>query len=146
MTLLDANAFVALLRREPGGPEVAELVRGRGCATPAPCVAEVVDRLIRRHGISAGALAERLGPLLDESIVVLEVDSRVAWRAGEIRAGHYQRKTSALSLADCVLLATAGPDDEIATSDRAVAAVCHELGIGVIPLLDSGGRRPERAP
>jgi PIN domain nuclease of toxin-antitoxin system len=142
LTLLDANAFVALLRREPSAPEVAELLRSRSCATPAPCVTEVVDKLVRRHGIAPGDLAERLGPLLDESIAVVAVDSQTAWRAGEIRAFHYHRKTACLSLADCVLLAAAGPDDEIATSDRAVAATAHRLGIGLIPLLDSKGKRP----
>ncbi|MGE5282537.1 MAG: PIN domain-containing protein [Chloroflexota bacterium] len=142
MTLLDANAFVAVLRREPGAMEVAELLRNGECATPAPCVAEVVDKLVRRHGIAVGDLAERLGPLLEGSIAVLAVDSQIAWRAGEIRAAHYHRKTSALSLADCVLLAAAGPDDEIATSDRAVATAAHRLGIGLIPLLDSNGERP----
>lgn len=142
MTFLDANAFVAVLRREPGAPEVATLLRGRACATPAPCVAELVDKLVRRHGIKAGDLAEKLAPLFAESIAVVAVDSDIAWRAGEIRASHYHRKTAALSLADCVLLAAAGPDDEIATSDRAVAATAHRLGIGLIPLLDSKGERP----
>lgn len=142
MTLLDANAFVAVLRREPGGPEVADLLRSRECATPAPCVAEVVDKLVRRHEIPAADLAEKLGPLFEESVAILAVGSQTAWRAGEIRAIHYHRKTAALSLADCVLLAAAGPDDEIATSDRAVATTAHRLGIGLIPLLDSTGERP----
>lgn len=143
MTLLDANAFVALLRREPGGVEVAELIRSDSCATPAPCVAEVVDKLIRRHGIDSESLAEKLKPLLAESVVVLGIDAPTAWRAGEIRAAHYHRKTTKLSLADCLLLAAANSDDKIATSDRAVAATANRLGIDLIPLLDSKGRRPE---
>jgi predicted nucleic acid-binding protein len=102
----------------------------------------VVDKLVRRHGIAAGDLAQRLGPLFEESVAVLAVNSQTAWRAGEIRAANYHRKTAALSLADCVLLAAAGPDDEIATSDRAVAATAHRLGISLIPLLDSKGERP----
>ncbi len=85
---------------------------------------------------------ERLGPLLDESVAVLGVGSGAALRAGEIRAAHYHRKTSALSLADCILLAAAGLDDKIATSDRAVAATARRLGIDLIPLLDSKGERP----
>lgn len=105
-------------------------------------MAEVVDKLVRRHGIDIEALAEKLNPVLDESIAVLEIDATTAWRAGEIRAAHYHRKTSALSLADCLLLAAAGPEDEIATSDRAVAATARRLGIGLIPLLDSNGERP----
>jgi len=105
-------------------------------------VAEIVDRLTRRWGSSTEEIAQQLGPLIDESITVLRIDSGVSWRAGEIRASHYRRKTVALSLADCLLLAAAGPDDEIATSDRAVAVTAHRLGIGLIPLLDSKGERP----
>jgi len=104
-------------------------------------VAEIVDRLARRWGSSKDEIAQQLGPLIDESVTVLGIDSRIAWRAGEIRASHYRRKIAALSLADCILLAAAGPDDEIATSDRAVAVTAHRLGIGLIPLLDSTGER-----
>lgn len=103
---------------------------------------EIVDKLARRWGSSEEQIARQLGPLIDESVTVLSIDSQTAWRAGEIRAAHYRRKAAALSLADCVLLAAAGPDDEIATSDRAVAATAHRLGIGLIPLLDSKGERP----
>lgn len=99
--------------------------------------------MIRRWGASADEAADQVGPLVDESVSVLPVSSATAWRAGILRAQHYDRKTADLSLADCVLLATAGPEDEIATSDGAVAKTAHGLGIGVIPLLDSSGRRPE---
>ncbi len=98
--------------------------------------------MIRFHSADPKHLAERLGALIDESITVLEVASGAAWRAGEIRAAHYHRKTAALSLADCVLLAVVGPGDEVATSDGVVAATAIELGIGVIPLPGSNGRRP----
>ena len=134
--------MLALLRAQPAEDEVASLLHRGDCATPAPCVAEIVDRLVRRWGSSSEEIAQQLGPLVDESIAVMGVDSRVAWRAGEIRAAHYHRKTAALSLADCFLLAAAESDDEIATSDRAVAATAHRLGIGLIPLLDSKGERP----
>jgi hypothetical protein len=48
----------------------------------------------------------------------------------------------ALSLADCLLLASAEPDDEIATADRAVIEIARKLEVPVIPLLDSRGQRP----
>jgi len=121
---------------------VTLLLRRGDCATPSPCLAEIVDKLIRRWGSSPEEVAEQLGPLVDESVSVLALDSEIAWRAGEIRAAHYHRKTSPLSHADCVLLATAGPEDEIATSDGAIAKTARKLGIGLIPLPDSNGRRP----
>lgn len=121
---------------------MASLLHRGDCATPASCLAEIVDRLIRRWASSPEQVAEQLGPLVDEAVSVLELNSRIAWRAGEIRATHYRRKTAALSLADCVLLATASSEDEIASSDRAIVRTARELGIGVIPLPDSNGRRP----
>jgi hypothetical protein len=80
--------------------------------------------------------------LIEEVVHVLPADRRIAWRVGEIRSVRYDRKTRALSLADCTLLASAGADDEIATPDRVVALIARELGIGVIPLPGSHGRRP----
>lgn len=98
--------------------------------------------MLRLFDADPKRLAERLGALLEESVGVLTVDSAVAWRAGHLRSMHYHRKTADLSLTDCVLLAAAGPEDEIATSDRPVAATARRLGIDLIPLLDSNGERP----
>jgi PIN domain nuclease of toxin-antitoxin system len=142
LTLLDASALLTLLLGQPGEPEVSELLRQGNCTVPAPCLTEVVDQLIRKHRVDPGAVSERLGPLIDETIPIASTDPRIAWQAGEVRAAHYDRKTAALSLADCVLLATAGPDDEIASSDATVIATAGKLGIGVVPLPDSKGRRP----
>jgi predicted nucleic acid-binding protein len=105
-------------------------------------LSEVVDRLIRTHGVDPAALSERLGAMIDEVLPVLPTDQRVAWRAGELHADHYHRVRAALSLADCLLLATAEPEDEVATSDAAVIATARKLGIGAIPLPDSRGARP----
>ncbi len=142
MILLDANAMLSVLWNEVGADEVAELLRDGDCAILSPCLSEVVDQLIRCGGNSPASLGEKLAPLLDEVVAVLAVDASIAWRAGELRAAHYNRKTTDLSLADCLLLASAGPSDEIATSDRAVVATAEDLGIGVIPLPDSNGKRP----
>jgi predicted nucleic acid-binding protein len=143
LILLDANALINLVRGQPAELEVADLLRQGNCAIPAPCLGEVVDRVIRTHGVSPAALSERLGALIDEVLPVLAVDQRIAWRAGELHAAHYHRKHSALSLVDCQLLAAAEPDDEIATSDAAVIATARKLSIGAIPLLDSQGKMPE---
>jgi hypothetical protein len=75
-------------------------------------------------------------------LTVLAVDQPTAWRAGEARATYYHRADSALSLADCLLLAGAGPDDRIATSDRVVIGAAEELGIATIPLPNSDESQP----
>lgn len=143
MILLDANALIALLRYEPAGPEVAELLRGRDCATPAPCLTEVVDRLIRRGGVPPEEVVDRLDPLIEGRLRVLPIENRIAWQAGEFRGVHYSRSDTDLSLADCLLLAATGADDELATSDGAVARVARTLEIEVLPLPDSKGERPD---
>jgi len=140
--LLDTNAMLSVLWNEIGADEVADLLRDGNSAIPSPCLSEVVDQLIRCAGNPPASLGEKLTPMLDEVVAVLAVGSSVALRAGELRAAHYHRKTADLSLADCILLASAGPSDEIATSDRAVAFTARELEIGVIPLPDSNGNRP----
>jgi len=142
LILLDANALISLLRGQPAEPEVAALLQRGNCAIPSPCLAEVVDLMIRTYGAEPPAIAERLGALIDEVLPVLGVDLRIAWRAGELHAAHYHRARAPLSRADCLLLATAEPDDEVATADAAVIATAKKLGVGTIPLLDSLGKRP----
>lgn len=142
MILLDANALVSLLGGQPAEAEVAELLQRENCAIPAPCLAEVVDRVIRVFGADPPALSERLGALIDEVLPVVPADQRIAWRAGELHATHYHRSRMPLSLADCLLLATAESDDEIASADSAVISTASKLGIATIPLLDSRGRKP----
>jgi predicted nucleic acid-binding protein len=140
--MLDASALLSLLLGQPAEAEVSALLRRGSCAIPAPCLAEVVDKLIRKYRVDPDAVSERLGLLIDETIPVVSIDPRIAWQAGELRAAHYHRKAAPLSLADCIVLATAGPDDEIASSDATVIATAEKLGIGVVPLPDSKGRHP----
>lgn len=142
MILLDASALVAFLYDEPAEGEVAALLRSGECATPAPCLTELVDQLIRRNGVHPGDAIDHLGPLIEASLGVVAIENEIAWQAGEFRALHYDRNSTDLSLADCLLLAVAGPEDKIATSDRAVAATAQDLGIDVILLPDSNGNRP----
>jgi PIN domain nuclease of toxin-antitoxin system len=142
LILLDTSALLTFLLGEPGESEVASLLRSGECGIPAPCLAEAIDRLIRKQGALPDAIPERLGPLVEESVSVLAIDTQVAWRAGELRAAHYDRKTAALSLADCLVLASVAPEDKIATSDLALAATARTLNRAVIPIPDSTGRLP----
>lgn len=145
MILLDANALLAFLKDEPAAGEVAALLRGGDCATPASCLSEVVDRLIRRSGVPAKEVVDRLEPLIDASLEILPIEGRVGWQAGEFRGVHYARGSTDLSLADCILLAVAGPDDELATADRDLATIAASHDISVIVLPDSQGNRSENS-
>lgn len=141
MILLDAYALLAYLRDEPAAESVTSLLRTHGCAMSAVNLTEVLDQLIRIDRLAARDVAEAVSGLIGGPIAVLSADENVAWRAAELRARYYRRKDSALSLADCILLACAGPDDAIATSDTGVAIAAREEGIGLRELPGSGRRR-----
>ncbi len=143
MILLDANALLAFLRGEPAEHEVGGLLRSGECVTPASCLSEVVDRLIRRSGVRPEDVVDRLGPLIEASLGIVPLENEIGWQAGELRGVHYGRNDADLSLADCLLLACVGPDDKLASSDGALLAVARSLDLVVIPLPDSRGRRPD---
>jgi PIN domain nuclease of toxin-antitoxin system len=140
--LLDAFALVALTLDEPAAEEVELLIRNGGCSMSAVNLAEALDQLGRVHGRSAGELRAVFGPVLSESIVVVAADETIAWRAAGMRGRHYRRRSSELSLADCVALATVAAGDRLATADRALARAARAEGIEVLALPDTSGRRP----
>jgi PIN domain nuclease of toxin-antitoxin system len=143
LILLDASALLSFLWGEAGEEEVAALLHDRECATVAPCLSEVVDRLIRRSGVPREDVVDRLEPLIEASLGIFPIENRIAWEAGELRAQYYERKSYDLSLADCTVLAVIGSEDKLATSDGALAKVAQKLGVGVIALPDSRGVRPD---
>jgi predicted nucleic acid-binding protein len=60
-----------------------------------------------------------------------------------LRVKYFNKKASALSMADCFLLAHALTDGgPIATSDPPIAAVARGEGVDVVGLPDSSGKRP----
>ena len=74
---------------------------------------------------------------------IAAIDATIGTSAGELHARHYDRKTSPLSMADCIALATAAALGEpLATSDPPLAAAAKLEGVAVIPLPDASGRRP----
>lgn len=141
MVFLDASALLAHLRDEPAGPEVERLIRGGGATIPAANLAEVIGRVLRRSSISPEGLHTVLAPLLDDLVAVSVIDRRIAWRAGQLRATHYDRNAGPLSLADSLLLASAGDGDSIASSDGPLLRAAEAEGITTIVLPDSRGNR-----
>ena len=143
MIVLDAYAVVALLGNEPAAAEVEALLRRERCALPALNLAEAVDIVVRVQGASIEHVRGGVDALVGGGrLELLPASPASAWMAAELRARFYDRRTRALSLADCFLLASAGSGDEVATADPPLAEVARELDLGVIGLPDSTGRRP----
>jgi len=140
VTLLDAYALVAFLVGGPAAPRVRAILRDRHAAVATANLAEVLDVSQRVHRLPIGRALEVLEPLFDRTLTLLPLDYRVACRAAEIRARHYHRSARPISLADAVLLASAGEGDEIATADPDVLAVAEaeQLSSVVLPGQDAG--------
>ena len=135
MILLDAQALIALLRGEAAETQVRELLQSEETGANAISLAEVVDVLARRHAIPPDQSWPALETLMDGALVATAVDARIARRAGELRAKHYDRSERPLSMADCVVLACAlQRDDAVASADQALLATARDEGIKAIEL------------
>ena len=123
MTTLDAFAVVALLKREPAAPEVQALIEAGGCALTPFGVAEVLDHLVRVVGITDEEAVLDIAQLgLSPSGVLDETD---AVKAALLRAHHYNKRTRAVSLADCVVAQVAqDTTTAVATSDPQLLDLC----------------------
>ena len=142
MTVLDSYALIAAAAGEPAAAEVEALLRTEPCALTTAGLAELYDHLIRRVGFAAEEVDDRVEPLLGEMIVLRELDAERAANAGRLRARLYRRRTSELSLADCVLLASLDEGDQLATADPPLARAARDIGFAVVALPDTRGRRP----
>lgn len=141
--VLDAYALVALIGEEAAAGAVEKLLRSGGASITSINLAEALDVASRVHGIDERTLRNIIEPLtLSGNLDVVAPDVDAAWNTAHLRAGNYKRRNRPLSLADCYLLAAAGPEDHIATADPIVADVARAQGIGVIALPDSSGHRP----
>jgi predicted nucleic acid-binding protein len=143
VTLFDAYALVALFGEEPAAGEVEQLLRSGGCRVGLLNLSEAVDVLGRIHQLEQAEVRLPIELLVEtERLALVAPSAETAWRAAELRTAYYARSDWALSMADCFLLATADPDEEIATADPAVAAVARKERLAVRALPDSSGRRP----
>jgi predicted nucleic acid-binding protein len=143
VNLLDAYALVALIAEEPAADEVEAILREGDVGAVVANLAEAIDTCQRIHGLPIAEVRDVLEPLLGGAVFPVVSEEREAWRAAELRGQYYNKKTSALSLADCLLLAHAVvAEAQIATSDPPLADAARSEGLKVIALPDSDGRRP----
>jgi PIN domain nuclease of toxin-antitoxin system len=142
MSVLDAQAIVAFLIDEPAAQEVRDLLHATASISAVNWV-EVIDRLVRTGGRNVDHVMQRLDLLIAGGLKVVAVDEVIGRVAGRLRAQHYHRRERPISHADCVALATAEALREpLATSDPALVTTAAAIGVTVIPLPDSHGRRP----
>jgi PIN domain nuclease of toxin-antitoxin system len=132
--VLDAFALIALLNDERAADAVERLLQERRCSMTTVNLAEVVDRLVRVDGRPEPRVRASLSTLLSEHVHAVVVDVPLAVRAATLRAAHHHRTRSPLSLADCMCLAAAGPEDALATADKPLLRAAEREGIETIAL------------
>jgi hypothetical protein len=138
VTFLDAYALIAFLVGGPAAPPVRAILREGDAAVATANLAETFDVSERVHGLAIARAAEVIEPLLQGSLAPIPLDIAVALRAAEMRARHYHRSARPISLADAVLVASAGAGDRIATADPHVLAVASAEEIETVALPGPG--------
>ena len=139
MIILDSYAVLAFFRGKHSARLVQSLVEGdEDAALTVLGVSEVIDILVRRSGLDE-----------DEAVLDLaqlglshppDLNARIAMNAGLLRARHYDRRSRAISLADCVAAETARAcQAPLATADGPLLDTCAAEGIAVIALPDDCG-------
>jgi len=146
LSVLDAQAIVALLIGEPAAAPVAAVLRDprERSVINAVNVAEVIDVLVRLRGRTVDEVNERLDWLAAGGLEIVPTEEAAGRMAGAIRASHYYRRRAPISLADCIALATAqARNDALATADQVLIDVALAVGSEVVGLPDSEGRLPD---
>lgn len=138
MTLLDAYALIAYVVGGPAQEKVKAILREGSTAVATANLVEIFDVAERVHGLSVSRSSETIEDLFAGSLSVVHLDEHLARRAGELRVEHYHRSRSPLSLADVILIASAGTGDRIATADPDVLSTAEELGIETVELPGQG--------
>lgn len=136
--LLDAYALVAFLVGGQAAPHVRAMLREGGASVATANLAEALDVSARIFGLPIERAMEVLEPLFDGILGTVPLDLARAQRAATIRTRHYDRARRPISLADAILVASAGPDDRIATADPDVLAVAEAEAIATRTLPAQG--------
>lgn len=142
MIVLDAYAVLAYLRDERAADAVGDLLAAPTRLT-AVSAAEVLDQLVRVYGRDVDDVHADLVMLVHTGMELAAVSAEVGLLAGRLRARHYHRERTAVSLADCVAAAAAlATSSPLATADPPLARLTRAEGGQIHALPDSAGRLP----
>jgi PIN domain nuclease of toxin-antitoxin system len=141
--VLDAFALIASLSGEPATEMVRAELRQGGVSISSVNLAEVIDHLVRVVQFPDEMVLSRLEWLKSGGLTIASIDESTGELAGLLRARHYHRTRSAVSMADCMALALCvRKGSALATADKALSRIAGSENVTVLALPDSQGRKP----
>jgi PIN domain nuclease of toxin-antitoxin system len=132
--VLDAYALIAFVLDEPAAESVERLIRDGDAALTSVNYGEALDRLIRGEEMPRDAVEATLEPMVEASVARIDVGFALTRAAALLRATHYHRTRSPLSLAECICLAAAQRGGRVATADAPMLDAARAEGIATVPL------------
>ena len=143
MRVFDADPLVSVLLDRPGAKKIAAALDAdlTECRVSSITYSRVIERVARESRSSARDVAGVIDWWIAGGLSVDPVDADLAAAAAAIRAEHYDRERSPISLVDCHAMALAAAHHaELAASDAGVLRVAKALGLAVLALPDQTGK------
>jgi uncharacterized protein with PIN domain len=143
--VFDAYPLAALLLGETGGRAAQELLSESiaESAVSAINVAEIIDLVARSRSVPAAQVVTALEWWRTAGLQVVAVSRATSCRAADLRAQHYHRSRSPVSLADCCAIALAEElGATLVTSDGPMLRIAELIGVRVEAVPDSRGSVP----
>lgn len=147
MRVFDADPLVSVLLDAPGAKKIAAALDAdlTMCRVSAVTYSRVIERVARESSSAAGDVAGVMDWWIAGGLTIDAVDTELAGTAAAIRAEHYHRDSTPISLVDCHAIALAVRHHaELAASDSAVLRVAKSVGLDVLALPDNTGNAPKR--
>jgi uncharacterized protein with PIN domain len=143
MLVFDADPLVSVLLDRPGAKKIAGVLDHdlTACRVSAVTYSRVIERVARESSGAATDVAGVIDWWIAGGLSIDPVDAELACAAAAIRAEHYDRNETPISLVDCHAMALAAAHHaELAASDAAVLRVGKALGLSVRALPDHTGK------
>ncbi len=134
MTVLDASVVIdGFLDRDRGKPLRDVFADATIPRISTINVAEVVDVMMRAHGLEEQEIVGSIELLVRSGLIIEPLNARQSLAAGSLRARYFDKRTRAISMADCVVIALASEVAEsIASTDRMLLEVAVAEGVAML--------------
>ena len=143
LRVFDVDPLVSILLDAPGARKIAAVLDDdlTMCRVSAVTYSRVIERVARESASAADEVAGVIDWWIAGGLSIEPVDAELARAAAAVRAEHYDREASPISLIDCHAMALAAAHHaQLVASNPVVLRVAKSLGLSVLPLPDQTGK------